>query len=77
MNGYQLFSHRIHVYWNDDFLRIRHWLFETYGLGCELELFQINQQLELGYTWAWQTKDHRLELYLNQEQLGGFLMFTT
>jgi hypothetical protein len=77
MNGNHLFSHRINVYWNEDFLKIRHWIFENFGPGCELELFQINQHLELGYTWAWRSDDYRRELYLNHEQLSAFVLYNT
>ena len=77
MTGYHLFSHRIRVYWNDDFLKIRQWCFETFGPGCELELFVTNQHLGLGYIWAWRTDDYRRELYLNQEQLSAFILYNT
>ena len=75
--GYELFSHRIKVYWNEDFLKIRHWCIEAFGPGCELELFQINQHIGLGYTWAWRTDDYRRELYLNEEQLSAFILYST
>lgn len=77
MGGHNLFSHRIKVYWNEDFLKIRHWCFEMFGQGCELELFTTNQQLGLGYTWAWRSDDYRREIYLNQEQLSAFILYNT
>ena len=77
MSGNHLFSHRIKVYWNEDFLKIRSWMFETFGPACELELFTINQHLGLGYTWAWRSDDYRRELYLNQEQLSAFILYNT
>jgi hypothetical protein len=77
MNGNHLFSHRIKVYWNEDFLKIRHWIFENFGPGCELELFQINQHLGLRYTWAWRSDDSRRELYLNEEQLSAYILYNT
>lgn len=74
MGGYQLFTHRIKVYWNEDFLKIRGWFFETFGPGCELELFEINQHLGLGYVWAWRSDHYRRELYLNEAQLSAFVL---
>ena len=75
MSGVTLFSHRINVYWNEDFLKIRNWFFDSFGLGCELELFEINQHLGLGYTWAWRSDSYRRELYLNESQLGAFILY--
>ena len=77
MGGYHLFSHRVKVYWNEDFLKLRDWMVQNFGMGCELELFQINQHLGLGYTWAWRSDDYRRELYLNQEQLSAFVLYNT
>ena len=77
MNGYGVFSHRIKVYWNEDFLKIRHWIYENFGPGCELELFEINQHLGLGYTWAWITSYGRREIYLNEDQLSAFILYNT
>ena len=74
MSRPDLFSHRIKVYWNEDFLKIRTWFFDTFGPGCELELFDINQHLGLGYVWAWRTDDYRRELYLNEAQLSAFIL---
>ena len=76
-SGYDLFSHRIEVYWNEDFLKIRHWMVESLGPACELDLFQLSQHLELGYTWAWDTRDYKRILYVNQEQLSCFLLYNT
>lgn len=76
-SGYELFSHRIDVYWNDDYLKIRNWCFDMFGPACELELFNLNTQLGLGYTWAWRTDYDRRELYLNEEQLSAFIMYNT
>ena len=75
MNGYELFSHKIDVYFNDDFLKIRAWCFEAFGTACELELFQLNQHLGLGYSWAWRSDDFRREIFVNSEQLSAFIMF--
>ena len=77
MSGSHLFSHRIKVYWNDDFLKIRQWCFETFGPACELELFQSNQRLGLGYVWAWRSDYHKREIYLNTEQLSAFILYNT
>jgi hypothetical protein len=77
MTGHHLFSHRIRVYWNDDFLKIRHWIFENFGPACELDLFQSSQHLGLGYTWAWRTINHHRDIYLNQEQLSAFVLYNT
>lgn len=77
MGGYDFFSHRIEVYWNEDFLKIRQWMFESFGPACELELFQLNQHLGLGYTWAWRSDNYRRELYVNTEQLSCFILYNT
>ena len=77
MSGHRLFSHRIKVYWNEDFLKIRDWVYQSFGPGCELELFELNQHLGLGYTWAWRSDDYRREIYLNQEQLSAFVLYNT
>jgi len=76
-SGYELFSHSIKLYWNDDFLKLRNWMIDTFGPGCELELFQLNQHLGLGYTWAWRSDEGRRELYLNQEHLSAFILYNT
>lgn len=77
MTGYETFSHRIEFYWDEDFLKIRNWCFDSFGPACELEFFNLNTQLGLGYTWAWRSDHYRRDLYLNQEQLSAFVMFNT
>lgn len=77
MNGYGVFSHRINVSWPNDYLLMRDWFFENLGSGCELEYFHHNEQLELGYTWAWITSYGRREIYLNEDQLSAFILYNT
>ncbi len=77
MTGHHLFSHRVKVFWNEDFLKIRHWVIENFGPGCELELFQLSQHVGLGYTWAYDTRDYNRNIYLNQEQLSAFVLYNT
>ena len=74
MNGHQLFSHRIAVYWNEDFLKIRGWFFDTFGPACELEFFDLNQAMKLGYVWAWQSNYNRRDIYVNEAQLSAFVL---
>lgn len=50
---------------------------ESLGPACELDLFQTSQHLGLGYTWAWDTRDYKRILYVNQEQLSCFLLYNT
>lgn len=73
MNGYGQFTHRIHVNWIDDFLYVRGWFFENFEIGCELEFFKGNN---FGYTWAWASDYNRREIYLNEDQLSAFILFT-
>lgn len=77
MNGHRIFSHRIKVYWKDDFLKLRQWMIDSFGLGCELNLFDVNIVSELGYTWAWDANINRPMLYLTEEQLSAFILFNT
>lgn len=77
MSGHTLFSHRIEVFWLNDYLTYRDWMFKSFGVGCELNLFTAAQKLELGYTWAWRVDDGKKEIYLTQEQLSYFILYTT
>ena len=77
MTGHQIFSHRIRVYWNEDFLKIRDWVIKMFGPACELELFELSQHIGLGYTWAYDTRDYNRNIYLNQEQLSAFILFNS
>ena len=74
MSGVRLFTHRIKVYWNEDFLKYRTWMFETFGPACELELFEVNQALGLDYVWAWRSDHYRREIYVNEAELSAFIL---
>ena len=49
-------------------------MFETFGPACELELFEVNQHLGLGYVWAWRSDSYRREIYVNEAQLSAFVL---
>lgn len=52
-------------------------MIDSFGLGCELNLFDVNIVSELGYTWAWDANINRPMLYLTEEQLSAFILFNT
>lgn len=77
MNGYGVFSHRICVSWPEEYLPIRQWFFENFGLGCEWEYYRASNNLNLGYTWCWLSGYERREIYLNEDQLSAFILYNT
>lgn len=81
MNGYGVFSHRLtfrqgHHFPScyKSFLITRQWFFENIGQGCELGMFDIAKEAELNCTWAWDSNNYRLELFVSERELSALIM---
>ena len=73
--GHEMFTHRIEFtgrYHIDQFLRVRNWCFNTFGVSAEIGLL-CSDVFEETPTWAWNT-DNGYKIFIRGPALSQFLM---
>jgi hypothetical protein len=83
-NGFGYFTHSINYkrgkiasinFWRDQeetFLDHRIWCWETFGSSCELGMFPNHHTIS--QSWAWDTNQKQLKLYLTEKAMSFFTM---